>query len=204
MVMVTSARKSTTDNSILAEWIQTALVEYEEIASLCNAQSRLGNTAAAMSHAATGHEQNLDLDPKNVTIELQRRCLFDELSEYYRAVNLARKTHASMKAQLCKMSDVNGNDKRQTIERERRLTLPVVADAFSRHIELSERVIRTVMMQSSPHTGGPCGILFENGIVRHDHSQSTSSSSRQEVNVVALSSLRASVSRLKASFVDNI
>ena len=80
-------------------------------------------------------------------------------------------------------------------------TLPV-GEAFSRHIELSERVIRTVMMMmmmqssSARHNnngGGACGVLFENGMVR------SSSAGAREVNIVALASLRGSVSQLKAN-----
>ena len=55
------------------EWIETALEEYEKIASLCNAQSLLGNTVSSSSSSSTviddGHENNdgRDLDPKRLT-----------------------------------------------------------------------------------------------------------------------------------------
>jgi len=57
-----------------------------------------------------------------------------------------------------------------------------------------------MMQSSSPYNknNGPCGTLFENGIVRT--SSSSAAGVHHEVNVVALASLRASVSRLKANF----
>ena len=108
---------------------------------------------------------------------------------------MVRKVHSSLKEQLLSLSKMqdfsdsikysdNGGNKRNIIHKQRQT--PNI-EAFSRHIELSERVIRTVM-QSTP---GQCGVLFENGLVR------TSSSSDHEVNVVALAALRASVSQLK-------
>jgi hypothetical protein len=196
------------------EWIQTALVEYEEIASLCNAQSLLGNTAAATSNAPRDLDDEISaddygtyIDPKTLTMQLQRKRLLDELSGYYHAIDVVRRTHASLKEQLSKMYDNNigtktfdndGNNEGPIISRRGRMASPVVVNAFSRHIELSERVIRTVMMQSSSYANnsGPCGILFEDGIIR----TSSSSASGQDVNVVALSSLRASVSQLKVYF----
>ena len=66
-------------------------------------------------------------------------------------------------------------------------------DAFTNHIELSERVTRTIMRSSKTD----CGVLFGNGMIR------TSSSNDHEVNVVALAALRASVSQLKAKFGSN-
>mmetsp|Transcript_33831 Transcript_33831/g.59381 ORF Transcript_33831/g.59381 Transcript_33831/m.59381 type:complete len:223 (-) Transcript_33831:778-1446(-) len=200
------------DNNATDEWIQTALSEYEQIASLCNAQSLLGNAVAATSsssapavdaHDGRRHGDERDLDPKSLTMELQRKFLYDKLSGNYQAVDAVRKTHASLKAQLSSISEMQDdndvkdlNDGNARLTSRRRLPLSVVAEVFSRHIELSERVIRTVMMQSSPHSkNGPCGVLFENGIVR-----TSSSAGAHEVNVVALASLRASVSRLKANF----
>ena len=63
-------------------------------------------------------------------------------------------------------------------------------EAFSNHIELSERVTRTIMKSSKTD----CGVLFGNGMIR------SSSANDHEVNVVALAALRASVSQLKAKF----
>ena len=183
------------------EWIETALEEYEKIASLCNAQSLLGNTVSSSSSSSTviddGHENNdgRDLDPKRLTHELQQLILHDHLSNYYQEIDVVRKVHSSLKEQLLSLSKMqdfsdsikysdNGSNKRNIIHKHRQT--PNI-EAFSRHIELSERVIRTVM-QSTP---GQCGVLFENGLVR------TSSSSDHEVNVVALAALRASVSQLK-------
>ena len=73
-------------------------------------------------------------------------------------------------------------------------------EAFARHVELAERVIRTVMRTPPPHRapghrrGGRCGASFENGIV------GALSSADNEANAVALASMRASVSRLTADF----
>ena len=75
------------------------------------------------------------------------------------------------------------------IHRPRRTT-SAIQEAFSNHIQLSERVIKTIIKTSKTD----CGVLFGNGMIRsssaHDH----------EVNVVALAALRASISRLKAKF----
>ena len=67
--------------------------------------------------------------------------------------------------------------------------------AFKHHIELSEKVLRTIMQS----TNGECGILYENGLVRTS-SSSSANTSQHEVNVVALAALRASVSQLKEQF----
>ena len=218
------------------EWIQLALREYEQIASLCNAQSTLGNSAsaAAASTAAVttttlplsapineeeadddchrpGNNELHDLDPKYLTMELQRRDLHDRTTDYYRGVDAVRKTHPSLKAHLSQWCDDDdgkcndGNDhegRRLLANSSRRMRTLPVGEAFSRHIELSERVIRTVMMMmmmqssSARHNnngGGACGVLFENGMVR------SSSAGAREVNIVALASLRGSVSQLKAN-----
>lgn len=182
------------------EWIQTSLEEYEKIASLCNAQSLLGNTVTSSSSSSNiiddDHENNndgRDLDPKRLTLEMQQLILHDHLSNYYEEIDAVRKVHSSLKEQLLSLSKMQ--DSSDTIKHsdnncgnKRNITqTPNILEAFSQHLELSERVIRTVM-QSAP---GQCGVLFENGLVR------TSSSSDHEVNVVALAALRASVSQLK-------
>ena len=195
-------------NGIADEWIQSALREYEQIASLVNAQSMLGNTAALSStsafsspdifadghHGGGGH----DVDPKSLTAEIQQKGLHDSLSAYYHGIDAVRKTHASLKAQLSSMSmqhNASDGDGVTQTHPSRRRRPSQMAEAFSRHIKLSERVIRTVMMQtSSAQNTSLCGVLYENGIIR------TSSPNDHEVNIVALASLRASVSQLKANF----
>ena len=194
-------------NGTADEWIQSALREYEQIASLVNAQSMLGNTAASTTsalsspdifsdghHGGGGH----DVDPKSLAAEIQQMSLHDSLSAYYQGIDAVRKTHTSLKTQLSSMhhkhNDSDGDGNIQTHPSRRRRP-PPMAEAFSRHIKLSERVIRTVMMQtSSAQNTGLCGVLYENGIIR------TSSPNDYEVNIVALASLRASVSQLKANF----
>ncbi|KAL3767022.1 hypothetical protein ACHAWU_004520 [Discostella pseudostelligera] len=197
-------------------WFESALQEYEQIASLCNAQSLLINAVVALSpssSAAAGNSVDvahhddgdyeesynaIELDPKVLKRELQHRNLYDQLSKYYQEIDVVRKTHAAMKAQLMNLSNLHNSNvskddhPQQQHNNVSRSPSPMV-EALTRHIELSERVIRTVMKSSS---AGQCGILFENGILR----TSSSSVSDHEVNVVALASLRASVSQLKANF----
>mmetsp|Transcript_7409 Transcript_7409/g.13757 ORF Transcript_7409/g.13757 Transcript_7409/m.13757 type:complete len:221 (+) Transcript_7409:28-690(+) len=194
------------------EWVQLALREYEQVASLCNAQSLLGNAAAAApspTPATDGRNHDIDdgerdLDQIFLTGDLQRKKLHDQLSGYYQALDSVRKTHASLKKQLSSISKLHDDDVAKShddgsehrVAAMRRRPPSAVVEALSRHVELTERVIRTVMMQSSPQNkNGPCGVLFGNGIVR-----SSSSASDHEVNIVALASLRASVSRLKTSY----
>ncbi|KAL9179358.1 hypothetical protein ACHAXT_008648 [Thalassiosira profunda] len=186
------------------EWIRTAGVEYERVASLCNAQALLCNAAAAATASSPlppivasddgrGGGGEGEYDPKTLAAEMQRRNLHEALSAYYREIDAARTTHSSLKAQLASLSQRMGDAANSTGHAEgcRERTLPVV-EAFSKHIELSERVIRTVMRSSS--AGGPCGALHENGMLR------PISAADHEANVVALAALRASVSGLKAKF----
>ena len=200
------------------EWIQTAMQEYEQVASLCNAQSLLGNAAMSSSSSssasyigANGHqdekEDDADLDPKRLMLELQRRNLDDQLSTYYQEIDTVRKTHSLLKRQLSSIiqDDVDTNQHKDTKDTDgdrhnnlickRRPSVKV--QVFKHHIELSERVIRTIMQS----TNGECGILYENGLVRTS-SSSSANTSQHEVNVVALAALRASVSQLKEQFGD--
>ena len=206
--MTSLHRRGSNSSGVTDEWIiQMALKEYEQIASLCNAQSHLGNavTSASTSFSAPfdASSDARDLDPKILTMELQRRSLHDSLSSYYQEIDAVRKTHALLKANLSSLSKIlvnedtdivakcDGGERQKSTRRHPRL--PVIA--FSLHIKLSERVIRTVMQSSSPqHNNGLCGVLYENGIVR------ASSAGDHEANIVALASLRASVSQLKANF----
>ena len=198
------------------EWIQTAMQEYEQVASLCNAHSLLGNAVMSSSSSSSasyidvnGHqeeeEDDADLDPKRLTMELQRRNLHDQLSTYYQEIDTVRKTHSLLKRQLSSIQDdVETNQHKDTKDTDgdrhnnlickRRPSAKV--QAFKHHIELSERVIRTIMQS----TNGECGILYENGLVRT--SSSSANTSQHEVNVVALAALRASVSQLKEQFGD--
>jgi len=207
--MTSQHRRGSNSSAATDEWIHIALKEYEQIASLCNAQSLLGNavtTASTSSAHVDASSDARDLDPKNLTIELQRRSLLhDSLSSYYQEIDAVRKTHALLKANLSSPSKIlvnedtdivakcDGGERQKSTRRHPRL--PVIA--FSLHIKLSERVIRTVMQSlSSQHqnNNGLCGVLYENGIVR------ASSAGDHEANIVALASLRASVSQLKANF----
>lgn len=201
------------ESDAICKWIQSSLQEYEQIASLCNAQSLLINAVVALSPSSSAgndgeianHDDDDDdgdcdetdnvseLDPKVLKRELQYRNLYDQLSTYYQEIDVVRKTHAALKAQLIHISNMQdaGHDKQQ--QHGVLLCPSPIVEVLTQHIGLSERVIRTVLKSS---IGGQCGILFENGIVR----TSSSPVSDHEVNVVALASLRASVSRLKANF----
>ena len=193
------------------EWIQTAMQEYEQVATLCNAQSLLGNAVMSSGYIdANGHqeeeEDDADLDPKRLTMELQRRNLHDQLSTYHQEIDTVRKTHSLLKRQLSSIiqDDVETNQHKDTKDTDgdrhddlickRRPSAKV--QAFKHHIELSERVLRTIMQST-----GECGILYENGLVRTS-SSSSANTSQHEVNVVALAALRASVSQLKEQFGD--
>jgi hypothetical protein len=150
------------------------------------------------STSATHHDGGGAIDTRELSTEIQRRDLYNTLSEYYNGICAVRKTHSSLKAKARSMCEGDCSyeniSQPQTILRRRR-TSPM-SEAFKHHIQLSERVIRTVMQSTSSYNGtaGSCGVLHENGIVR------TSSAGDHEMNVVALASLRASVSRLKAEF----
>ena len=193
------------------EWIQISFQEYEQIASLCNTQSTLGNAALSLPSSPPptstgskieftgGSSKNSCFDVKTLTTKMQRQNLHSKISEYSQGIDAVRKTHAMLKAKLLEMfpsSNSNNDSVEKNVDTQchpPRRRPPLMQEAFNRHIELSERVIRTVM-QSSNHNHGPCGVLFENGMVR------TSSAGDHEVNVVALAALRASCSRLKADF----
>lgn len=199
------------------EWIQTAMQEYEQVASLCNEQSLLGNAVMSSSSSsfasyidANGHqeeeEDDADLDPKRLTMELQRRNLHDQLSTYHQEIDTVRKTHSLLKRQLSSIQDDEetnqhkdtkdtDGDRHDDLICKRRPSAKV--QAFKHHIELSEKVLRTIMQS----TNGECGILYENGLVRTS-SSSSANTSQHEVNVVALAALRASVSQLKEQFGD--
>jgi len=178
------------------DWIQTALHEYEQIASLCNAQSTLSNTIASSSSSTTYSTYGIhygDLDPKKLSAQLQQQSLHEQLANYYKEIDAVRKTHSSLKKQLisrqendnetCQDTNNNNIANKQTSQSQK-------IEAFSNHIQLSERVIRTVMMQTSTE----CGILYANGLVR------STSADQHEINIVALAALRASVSQLKEKF----
>ena len=201
-------------------WIQSSLQEYEQIASLCNAQSLLINAVEVgvpLSPSGGGnhfHDDDgggddgggNDLDLTELKRRLHHQNLHDALSRYYQEIDIVRKTHAAMKSELLRIrtevSDVQTNGSNDLVHRRHHDVVGGgIVEALNNHIELSERVIRTVMKSSS--ITGQCGVLFENGIVRTSSSSSTSSDGRivdHEVNVVAMASLRASVSRLKANF----
>ena len=200
-------------------WIQSSLQEYEQIASLCNAQSLLINAVEVgvpLSPSGGGnhfHDDDgggddgggNDLDLTELKRRLHHQNLHDALSRYYQEIDIVRKTHAAMKSELLhirtEVSDVQTHGSNDLVHRRHHDVGSGIVEALNNHIELSERVIRTVMKSSS--ITGQCGVLFENGIVRTSSSSSTSPDGRigdHEVNVVALASLRASVSRLKANF----
>mmetsp|Transcript_27459 Transcript_27459/g.56230 ORF Transcript_27459/g.56230 Transcript_27459/m.56230 type:complete len:201 (+) Transcript_27459:57-659(+) len=190
------------------EWVNLALLEYEQVANLSNAQSLLGNAAISMSTTSIALPSSLNnpsefpvnsgVDSRSIEATIQRQNLYDKVSDYYESINALRKTHALLKKKLLASSSQQRGLKADERQEGSNITLrrrpPLVQEAFTRHLELSERVIRTIM-QSSKQNNGPCGVLFENGIVR------TSSTRDHEVNVVALASLRASVSKLRVDFV---
>ena len=191
------------ESDATTEWIQSALQEYEQIASLCNAQTLLINDVVSLSPTSSAGDEDDSvgddvLDLATTKRDLQHRNLYDHLSRYYNEIDIVRKTHAAMKLQLLHISNMK-NDGTRNEEHLRggvlRCPSPMMVEAMKRHIALSERVIRTVMKSSS--ISGQCGVLFENGIVRNSSSSATMISDH-EVNVVALASLRASVSQLRA------
>jgi len=176
------------------DWIQTALNEYEQIASLCNAQSTLSNTIMPSSSSTSTydiHDNDDNLDSKKLSAQLQQQSLQEQLANYYKEIDAVRKTHSSLKKQLIYMQENDDKTDQHTINNNisNKQTSPKI-EAFSNHIQLSERVIRTVMMQTSTE----CGILYANGLVR------STSADQHEINVVALAALRASVSQLKEKF----
>jgi hypothetical protein len=203
------------DGGAARTWIRDALREYEHVAVLCNAQSLLAYAAAAASataasanpsHPPPPDRVDEEACPRALDAELRRWNLHASLVDYHAAIDDVRRAHASLRARLDRArrkrrdihdddyedNDPGGGDRR----RRRRPSNMAVEEAFARHVELAERVIRTAMR--APGGGaGPgrrCGVLFENGIV------DAPSAADHEANVVALASLRASVSRLTADF----
>lgn len=175
------------------KWIQLALSEYEQIASLSNTQSLLGNAAASMSslpvsRSTDGCASNQNTyDPQDLAFQMQRRNAHDLLSSYSERIDEVRNTHALLKSKSSSIT--NNNNPNQTKSRPSSLEL-----ALADHIELSERVIRTIMRAPQPGSDGPCGLFYENGIIRNANAYD------HENNVVALAALRASVSRLRRNF----
>ena len=199
------------------EWIEEALYEYEQIANLCNEQSYLGNASLSILPSSPssphGPETVIDdstsssslFDPKILENKMKYNQLVDHLSSYSSSIDSVRNTHLRLKSKLMSLSNHDNKaiiasattkqDKESTSStpgRGRRRASSAMEDAFFNHIELSERVIRTIM-KSSKHD---CGILFQNGMIR----SSSSSSNDHEINIVALAALRASISQLKANF----
>jgi hypothetical protein len=130
-------------------------------------------------------------DPKALMMQMQQNTLHDLLSSYMERIDDVRKTHSLMKVKLSSLSTHNVAESDTTQNQQRPTPMQ---EALTRHMELSERVIRTIMRSPPPGSSGPCGVFFENGLVR------TSTLQDHENNVVALASLRASVSRLKSNF----
>lgn len=191
------------------EWIEEALYEYEQIANLCNEKSYLGN--ASLSILPSPHDpdettsSSSSFDPKILENKMKYNQLVDHLSSYSSSIDSVRNTHLRLKSKLMSLSDHDNNkaiiasaatkqaqSTSSTPPESGRSASSATEEAFSNHIELSERVIRTIM-KSSKHDSG---ILFQNGMLR----SSSSSSNDHEINIVALAALRASVSQLKANF----
>mmetsp|Transcript_3990 Transcript_3990/g.6597 ORF Transcript_3990/g.6597 Transcript_3990/m.6597 type:complete len:202 (-) Transcript_3990:49-654(-) len=182
------------------EWIQEALYEYEQIANLCNEQSHLGNASSSVPPPPQSN-QLLELDPKTMEAAIKYNQLVDHLSTYSDAIDSVRTIHARLKTKLLSLSNRENdesitassstqNNKNEPDQTHTPRRSSVIQEAFSNHIELSERVTRTIMKSSKTD----CGVLFGNGMIR------SSSANDHEVNVVALAALRASISQLKAKF----
>lgn len=182
------------------EWIQEALYEYEQIANLCNEQSHLGNASSSVPPPPQSN-QLLELDPKTMEAAIKYNQLVDHLSTYSDAIDSVRTIHARLKTKLLSLSNRENeesttassstqNNKNEPDQTHTPRRSSAIQEAFSNHIELSERVTRTIMKSSKTD----CGVLFGNGMIR------SSSANDHEVNVVALAALRASISQLKAKF----
>eukprot|EP00573_Skeletonema_grethae_P003389 CAMPEP_0201707558 /NCGR_PEP_ID=MMETSP0578-20130828/52297_1 /ASSEMBLY_ACC=CAM_ASM_000663 /TAXON_ID=267565 /ORGANISM="Skeletonema grethea, Strain CCMP 1804" /LENGTH=188 /DNA_ID=CAMNT_0048196203 /DNA_START=113 /DNA_END=676 /DNA_ORIENTATION=+ len=177
------------------EWIQEALYEYEQIANLCNEQSHLGNVSLVVppppSRSSSDSDpsfQPLEFDPKTLENVMKHNQLVDHLSTYSQAIDSVRNTHVRLKSKLLSLSiredkevtttslpnNSTNNKSEQNIQIPRRTT-SAMQDAFTNHIELSERVTGTIMKSSKTD----CGVLFGNGMIR------TSSPNDHEMNVVA-------------------
>lgn len=180
------------------EWIVLALLEYEQIASLSNVQSLLGNSVLSMpssSQTGPGRFSSVDsinkYDPDVLSLQMQQHNIHDLMLSYSEKIGDVRKTHARMKAELSCLSSDSDVEPQTTSAKRRPSPLEI---ALKSHIDLSERVIRTIMRSPPPGSSGPCGLFFENGLVR------TPTANDHENNIVALASLRASISCLKSEF----
>ena len=199
---------NTSSSCTTNEWIEEALYEYEQIANLCNEQSYLGNASLSIlpPSPSSPHESDATsslFDPKILENKMKYNQLVDHLSSYSSSIDSVRNTHLRLKSKLMSLSNHDNKaiiasattkqdqSTSSTSGRGRRAS-SAMEDAFSKHIELSERVIRTIMKSSKYD----CGILFQNGMIR----SSSSSSNDHEINIVALAALRASISQLKANF----
>jgi hypothetical protein len=154
---------------------------------------------------------------RHLSNDMRRHEISGCVANYHRAINDVRTTHASLKSRLGSHRVRGGrhdsNDdgdggavvggkyfdggRTRTRRRARRPSSNEGAsrgEAFARHIELAERVIRTVMGSSS--SGGMCGALHEDGIL----DASSANDRRHDASIVALSSLRASISRLTVEY----
>ena len=188
-------------SSPIDEWIQLAFCEYEQIASLSNVQSLLGNAITSMPSSSQSNTEYYDsisntkniYDPKILSEQMQRNSVQDLLSSYGDRIDEVRKTHASLKTKASLM--FGRNRPQQGLDEELLRKRPSSAErALGDHIQLSERVIRTIMRSPQPGFSGPCGLFYENGLIR------TATAGDHENNVVALAALRASLSRIKKEF----
>ncbi|KAL3811838.1 hypothetical protein ACHAXA_004265 [Cyclostephanos tholiformis] len=201
------------DGDAVTEWIRDALREYEQVAALCNSQLMLANAVvAANPSSSTSVPNRIDdneddwgnyANPRTLSMELRRLEVSEYLANYHLAIDDVRRTHASLKARVSPCArrrnrrdddddddDGGVGDDRLFRRRSRRPTTMATNVAFEFHVELAERVIRTATRSST----GMCGILHENGIV------DLPSDVDRESYIVALASLRASISRLAAEF----
>ena len=162
-----------TSSSSIDEWISLALYEYEQIASLSNIQSLLGTAVVSLPSPPTV-PLHPTYDPKVLLGQMRHGNVDELLSSYSDRIDDVRKTHAQLKLPWWTNSHPG-----------------VVMDrSLTHHMELSERVIHTVMRTSS----GPCGLFYENGLIR------PSSANDHETTIVALAALRASISRIQREF----
>lgn len=174
----------------VSEWLQSALLEYEQIAALSNVQSLLGNAAAEMP-ITCGDDSDAcnQYDPNILSAQMKHRTAEDLLASYSYRIDDLRKTHTLLKSTAASISRDNADAGATMRSRPAPLDL-----ALKDHIGLSERVICTIMRSPLPGCTGPCGLFYENGLMRpftvKDH----------ENSVVALAALRASVSKLKRDF----
>ena len=132
-------------------------------------------------------------DPKILSEQMQRRNVRDLLYSYSDRIDEVRKTHASLKSRASLMFECN-HPEHDLYEKSMRQRPTSTEKALNNHIQLSERVIRTIMRSPQPGYSGPCGLFYENGLIR------TANAGDHESNIVALAALRASVSRLKKDF----